>query len=57
MQKEGKYEFSVALKKAAHYCAYQERCHFELSRKLKEWEIYGLEAERIIAEMIQKKTG
>ncbi|MFZ4798486.1 MAG: regulatory protein RecX [Bacteroidia bacterium] len=41
-----------ALLKMAHYCAYQERCHYEAKNKLAELGIYYDKADQIIAELI-----
>lgn len=41
-----------ALLKMAHYCAYQERCHYEAKNKLAELGIYYEHADQIIAELI-----
>jgi len=41
--------------KAAKYCAYQERCQAEVRTKLKEWGQFGLNAEEIIAKLIENK--
>lgn len=32
--------FNDALEKARHYCAYQERCHFEVETKLRDWGLH-----------------
>lgn len=45
---------SEALLKAAHYCAYQERCHNEVRHKLADWGIYGQEADQVIAKLIEQ---
>lgn len=45
---------SEALLKAAHYCAYQERCHNEVRHKLAEWGVYGLEADHIVLQLIEQ---
>ena len=44
--------YQEALQKAAKYCAYQERCQFELRRKLRSWGVSEPDAETIIAELI-----
>lgn len=41
-----------ALRKAASYCAYQERTQNEVRKRLDKWDIYGDDAEEIIAELI-----
>lgn len=41
-----------ALKKAQHYCAYQERSHREVKEKLAQLGWYGDEAEELICELI-----
>jgi regulatory protein len=45
---------SEALLKAAHYCAYQERCHNEVRHKLAEWGIYGAIADELILKLIEQ---
>jgi regulatory protein len=44
-----------ALQKARKYCAYSERCHFDVSLKLREWEIDEKTSNWIITELIQEK--
>lgn len=41
-----------ALRKAASFCAYQERTQQEVRKRLDGWDIYGDDAEEIIAELI-----
>ena len=41
-----------ALRKAAMFCAYQERTQQEVRERLKEWAIFGDDAEEVIAELI-----
>lgn len=41
-----------ALRKAASFCAYQERTQQEVRDRLNEWDVYGDEAEAVIAELI-----
>ena len=43
-----------ALRKAAMFCAYQERTQQEVRERLKEWGIWGDDAEEVIAELIQQ---
>lgn len=43
---------SEALKKAAAYCALQERCQQEVREKLHTWNVFGVDAEQVIAELI-----
>lgn len=42
------------LLKAAHYCAYQERCHEEVREKLAEWGAYGDDAGYILQQLIEQ---
>ena len=42
----------IALAKAEHYCAYQERSQQEVRDKLYEWELYPKVVENIIAQLI-----
>ncbi len=41
-----------ALQKAASFCAYQERTQQEVRTRLKDWGIWGDDAEEVIAELI-----
>jgi regulatory protein len=41
-----------ALRKAASFCAYQERTQQEVRKRLDAWDIYGEDAEELIAELI-----
>lgn len=41
-----------ALQKAAAFCAYQERTQQEVRDRLKDWGVWGDDAEEIIAELI-----
>lgn len=41
-----------ALRKAASFCAYQERTQQEVRKRLDAWDIYGDDAEELIAELI-----
>jgi len=43
-----------ALVKLKHYCAYQERCHREVKKKLSQLGVWGFDAEEIIATLIQE---
>lgn len=42
-----------ALKKAAAFCAYQERTQQEVRQRLREWSVWGDETEEIIAQLIE----
>lgn len=42
----------LILQKAASYCAYQERTQDEVKIRLKKWNVWGEEADEIIAELI-----
>ena len=41
-----------ALRKIGSYCAYQERTQQEVRKRLDKWDIYGDDAEEIIADLI-----
>lgn len=43
-----------ALRKAASFCAYQERTQQEVRDRLNDWDIYGDDAEEVIAELISQ---
>lgn len=42
----------LILQKAASYCAYQERTQDEVKQRLKKWNVWGDEADEIVAELI-----
>lgn len=42
----------LILQKTASYCAYQERTQDEVRQRLKKWDVWGEEADEIIAELI-----
>ena len=42
----------LILQKAASYCAYQERTQDEVRLRLKKWNVWGEEADELIAELI-----
>ncbi len=44
---------SPALKKAAAFCAYQERTQQQVRQRLREWGVWGDEAEEIIVRLIE----
>lgn len=43
----------MALQKLQAYCAYQERCHSEVTAKLRELGMFGDEADAIMAQLIE----
>lgn len=43
---------SEALKKAAAWCAVQERCQQEVRGKLYSWNVFDMDAEQVIAELV-----
>lgn len=43
-----------ALRKAAMFCAYQERTQQEVRDRLNEWGVWGDDAEEVIADLIQQ---
>ena len=45
----------LLLQKAAAYCAYQERTQDEVKRRLQKWNVWGEEADEIVAELIVQK--
>lgn len=42
----------LILQKAASYCAYQERTQDEVRQRLRKWNVWGDEADELIAELI-----
>ncbi|MCK5775924.1 MAG: RecX family transcriptional regulator [Bacteroidales bacterium] len=47
-------DYKIALAKMAKYCAYQERCHWEIERRFKEWNIDEDIWDDITADLIQQ---
>lgn len=45
---------SQALLKAASFCAYQERSHFEVTQRLADWGVFGIEAQEILLQLIEQ---
>ncbi|MBA4196848.1 MAG: RecX family transcriptional regulator [Chitinophaga sp.] len=43
-----------ALQKARHYCAYQERSHFEVKEKLYGFGLYKTEVEQLLSNLIEE---
>ena len=46
---------SEALKKLERYCAYQDRCHQEVRRKLYDIGLYGEDVDHVMAQLIEDK--
>ena len=44
--------FQEALRKAEHYCAYQERCHYEVRQKLWQLGAHREDIDAILAELV-----
>ena len=52
MMSERKYSFLEAKARLEALCAYQERCSFELSKKMNQWGINRDEQDQLLAELI-----
>lgn len=55
VEKKVVYTYEDALAALQHYCAYQDRCHSDVRKKLKSLEFYGDLAEEVICALIQEK--
>ncbi len=44
----------IALQKAKHYCAYQERCHSEVREKLYSFKLHRNEVEQLLTQLIEE---
>lgn len=49
---ERNFSFLEAKQKIEAYCAYQDRCHYEVSNKLTQWGISGEQKEQLITDLI-----
>ncbi|MCX6352570.1 MAG: RecX family transcriptional regulator [Bacteroidetes bacterium] len=49
-----KYNFPEALQKLRKYCAYQERCHQEVRKKLAEWGFDNEDKDKIIVQLMEE---
>lgn len=53
MRRKGYVTFEQAVKKLQHYCAYQDRCHYEVRSKLLDLGVYGDTLEEVIADLVK----
>lgn len=54
MQRKTTYTLEEAQKKLEHYCAYQERCHLEVVKKLESMGMISIVIDQIIGHLIQE---
>jgi regulatory protein len=52
VQQSPKYSLLEAKQKIEAFCAYQERCDFEIRKKLKSWHIYSEDIDILISDLI-----
>ncbi len=45
-------DFEIALNKAQKYCAYQERCQWDVEKKFRDWQVDEEIRDEILAELI-----
>jgi regulatory protein len=53
-QNKKSFSISEIKQKIRMYCAYQERCHNEVRKKLNTYNVFGTDAEEIITDLIQE---
>lgn len=54
MKKEASFTFEEIKEKMAHYCAYQDRCHWEVENKMREFNLIPEAWDLIMIELIQQ---
>jgi regulatory protein len=47
------YDLNIAREKIQAYCAYQERCHLEVEKKLKSWGLIPEAIDMLVGELMQ----
>ncbi len=47
------YDLNIAREKIQAYCAYQERCHLEVEKKLRSWGLISDAVDMLLAELMQ----
>ena len=55
MQNNRVYNIKEAIERIESYCAMQDRCHWEVERKLKEWRLMENTIKNILANLILEK--
>lgn len=55
MKSECNISFLQAKNKIEAYCAYQDRCHYEVKTKLSQWNIVGEQQDQLIADLISNR--
>ncbi|MDA3906140.1 MAG: regulatory protein RecX [Bacteroidales bacterium] len=48
------FDFDIVLAKAQKYCAYQERCQWELEKKFRDWQVDEDIRDEVLAELIMQ---
>ena len=48
------YDLNIARDKIQAYCAYQERCHLEVEKKLKSWGLIPDAVDMIVVQLMQQ---
>ena len=46
------FDFDIVLNKAQKYCAYQERCQWDMEKKFRDWQVDEEIRDEVLAELI-----